>query len=39
MGNSCLFCVSRGRGQMFVVVLVFEDLGENFNRYSEEAYF
>ena len=39
MGNACLFCVSRWRGQMFVVALVFEDLGENINRYSGEAYF
>ena len=34
-----LFCVSGWGGQMFDVALVFEDFGENINRYSGDAYF
>ena len=39
MGNACLFCGSRWGVEMFVVALMFEDLGKNINRYSGEAYF
>ena len=39
MGNACLFCVRRWGGQMFVVALEFENLGENINRYPGEAHF
>ena len=36
----CMFILCKWvGGQMFVVALVFEDFGENINRYSGDAYF